>query len=70
MSKITDDAPRMLGAAPQADTEELWRRIAFSFLIAMSTIICAITAFCMPIAASGGWRRHSLSIRFQIVFEN
>jgi serine/threonine-protein kinase HipA len=28
------DALRMHGAAPQADTEELWRRIAFSILIA------------------------------------
>ena len=27
------DALRMHGAAPQADTEELWRRIAFSILI-------------------------------------
>jgi serine/threonine-protein kinase HipA len=27
------DAPRMYGAAPRADTEELWRRIAFSILI-------------------------------------
>jgi serine/threonine-protein kinase HipA len=27
------DALRMYGAAPQADTEELWRRIAFSILI-------------------------------------
>ena len=35
-----------------------------------STIICAITASCMPIAASGGWRRHSMSIRFRIVFGN
>jgi serine/threonine-protein kinase HipA len=61
------DAIRQHGADAQADIEELWRRIAFSFSSATSMIICAIMVSFMSPRINGASRRLSISTHSPIV---